>query len=187
MLPTPVFWPGKFHGLHSPWGCKESDMTVQISLNTASPGIQCPIISQSLLEGCSNSSHSFAPNFYFNKVKSLNHVRLFVIPWTKQSVEFSRPEYWSGQPFPSPRDLPNPGIEPRSPALPGEPQGKCNNNWSGQPIASLADLPKPGIKSVSPALQADSLPTEQSGKPLWTYISIAFFYQESLGTASLLI
>ena len=35
-LPTPVFWPGKFHGLHSPWGCKESDMTVQISLNTAS-------------------------------------------------------------------------------------------------------------------------------------------------------
>ena len=30
---------------------------------------------------------------------------------------FSRPEYWSGQPFPSPGDLPNPGIEPRSPAL----------------------------------------------------------------------
>ena len=26
-LPTPVFWPGKFHGLHSPWGCKELDMT----------------------------------------------------------------------------------------------------------------------------------------------------------------
>ena len=33
------------------------------------------------------------------------------------SVEFSRPEYWSGKPFPSPGDLPNPGIEPRSPAL----------------------------------------------------------------------
>ena len=27
-LPTPVFWPGEFHGLYSPWGCKESDMTV---------------------------------------------------------------------------------------------------------------------------------------------------------------
>ena len=34
-----------------------------------------------------------------------------------QSVVFSRPEYWSGKPFPSPGDLPNPGIEPRSPAL----------------------------------------------------------------------
>ena len=32
-------------------------------------------------------------------------------------MEFSRPEYWSGQPFPSPGDLPNPGIKPRSPAL----------------------------------------------------------------------
>ena len=32
-------------------------------------------------------------------------------------MEFSRPEYWSGQPFPPPGDLPNPGTEPRSPAL----------------------------------------------------------------------
>ena len=44
-------------------------------------------------------------------------------PWTTVarqaplSMEFSRQEYWSGLPFPSPRDLPNPGIEPRSPAL----------------------------------------------------------------------
>ena len=42
-------------------------------------------------------------------------------------MEFSRPEYWSGEPFPSPGDLPNPGIEPRSPtlqadSLPAEPQ-----------------------------------------------------------------
>ena len=34
-----------------------------------------------------------------------------------QSMEFSRPEYWSGLPFPSPGDLPNSGIEPRSPML----------------------------------------------------------------------
>jgi len=33
------------------------------------------------------------------------------------SIEFSRQEYWSGWPFPSPGDLPDPGIEPRSPAL----------------------------------------------------------------------
>ena len=51
------------------------------------------------------------------------------------SMEFSRQEYWSGLPFPSPRDLPNPGIKPRSPtlqadSLPSEPPGKpavvCN-------------------------------------------------------------
>ena len=44
-------------------------------------------------------------------------------------MEFSSPEYWSGYPFPSPGDLPSPGIEPRSPtlqtdSLPAEPQGK---------------------------------------------------------------
>ena len=38
-------------------------------------------------------------------------------PWTIQSMEFSRTEYWSGKPFPSPGDLPNPGMEPRSTAL----------------------------------------------------------------------
>ena len=31
-LPTPVFWPGEFHGLYSPWGCKESETTEQLSL-----------------------------------------------------------------------------------------------------------------------------------------------------------
>ena len=56
------------------------------------------------------------------KVKSLSHVRLFVAPWTvahqaPPSMEFSRQEYWSGLPFPSPGNLPDPGIEPRSPAL----------------------------------------------------------------------
>ena len=45
------------------------------------------------------------------------------------SMGFSCKEYWSGLPFPSPGDLPNPGIEPWSPAfqvdsLPSEPQGK---------------------------------------------------------------
>ena len=42
------------------------------------------------------------------------------------SLEFSKQEYWSGFPFPSLEDLPNPGIEPRSPALrcTAEPPGK---------------------------------------------------------------
>ena len=63
------------------------------------------------------------------KWKSLSRVQLFATAWTIQSVKFSRPEYWGGQPFPSPVDLPNPRIEPRFPALhadslPAEPQGK---------------------------------------------------------------
>ena len=57
-------------------------------------------------------------------VKSLSHVRLFVTLWTvghqaPLSMGFPRQEYWSGFPFPSPGDLPDPGIEHRSPALPG--------------------------------------------------------------------
>ena len=32
-LPTPVFWPGEFHGPYSPWGCKESDVTEQLPLH----------------------------------------------------------------------------------------------------------------------------------------------------------
>ena len=55
---------------------------------------------------------------------------------SRKSMEFSRPEYWSGQPFPSPGDLANPGIEPRSPALQAdsllaEPQGKPTNTGVG--------------------------------------------------------
>ena len=66
----------------------------------------------------------------------LSHVWLSATPWTIQSMEFSRPEYWSGEPLPSPGDLPNPGIEPRSPALqadsiPAEPQGKPKNTGVG--------------------------------------------------------
>ena len=51
-----------------------------------------------------------------------SRVQLFATPWTvayqaSQSMGFSRQEYWSGLPFPSPGDLPDPGIEPGSPTL----------------------------------------------------------------------
>ena len=92
-----------------------------------------------------------------------SHVRLFATPWTVAHkvplpMGFSRQEYWSGLPCLPPRDLPNPGIKPRSPSLqadslPSEPSGKPKKT-------SPADLPDPGIKPGSPALQADSLPTE---------------------------
>ena len=64
----------------------------------------------------------------------LSPVRLFATPWTAArqaplSKGLPRQEYWSGLPFPSPGDLPDPGIEPASPALAGrflttEPPGK---------------------------------------------------------------
>ena len=58
----------------------------------------------------------------WSEVKSLSHVRLFATPWTvayqaSPSMGFSRQEYWSGLLFPSPGDLPDPGIEHRFPAL----------------------------------------------------------------------
>ena len=84
-------------------------------------------------------------------------------------MEFSRPEYWSGEPFPSPGDLPTSGIEPRSPtlqanSLPAESQGKPKISGVGSlSLPSPKDLSDPGIELGSPALQADSLPTELSG------------------------
>ena len=59
---------------------------------------------------------------HLGEVKSLSHVQLFATPWTvayqaSQTMGFSRQEYWSGLPFPSPGNLPNPGIKPGSPAL----------------------------------------------------------------------
>ena len=67
-------------------------------------------------------------------MKPLSRVRLFAILWAityraPPSMEFPRQGYWSGLPFPSPGDLPDPGIKPRSPAvqpdaLLSEPPGK---------------------------------------------------------------
>ena len=86
-------------------------------------------------------------------MKLLSRVWLFATPWTvayqaPPSMGFSRQECWSGLPFPSPGNLPNPGIEPGSPALqadtlPSEPpgfnlrkgrgkKGMGANNWMGQ-------------------------------------------------------
>ena len=74
-----------------------------------------------------------APNhFHFQFSCSVVYSRFPTI----QSMEFFRPEYWSGQPFPSPGDLPKPGIEPKSPtlqadSLPAEPPGKPKNTGVG--------------------------------------------------------
>ena len=71
-----------------------------------------------------------------SEVKVTQSCPNFMTPWTIQSMEFCRPEYWSGQPFPSPGDLSSPEIKPRSPkqqmdSLPAEPQGKPKNTRVG--------------------------------------------------------
>ena len=81
-------------------------------------------------------------------MKLLSRVQLFATPWTvayhaPPSMGFSRQEYWSGLPFPSPEDLPDPGIEPGSPtfqadALTSEPPGKPLIHYLGLLIAFLS-------------------------------------------------
>ena len=63
--------------------------------------------------------------------QSLSCVRLFVTPWTVArqaplSMEFSRQEYWSGLPFPTPGDLPDPVVEPASLMAPELASGFCS-------------------------------------------------------------
>ena len=82
------------------------------------------------------------------------------------SLGFSRQEYWSGLPFPSQGDLPDPGIESGSPhcrqiLLPSE-------YWSRLPFPSPEEPPNPGIEPWSPALQADYLLFELQGSPIIT-------------------
>ena len=77
-------------------------------------------------------------------------------------MEFSKLEYWSGEPFPSPGDLPNPVIECRSPALQAdsllaEPQGKPKNTGVGSLFLLQQIFLTPGIEPGSPALQVDSI------------------------------
>ena len=76
---------------------------------------------------------SYVPNYflYLWKWKSLSHVRLFETPWTIESTEISKSEYWNGV------DLHNPGLYPRSPvfqvdSLSAEPQGKPKNTEVGR-------------------------------------------------------
>ena len=85
-------------------------------------------------------------------------------PWTvahqaPPSMEFSRQEYWSGLPFPSPGDLPNPGMEPRSPTLqadalpselPGKPFGSgklIKEQTDSNPLTAVSQAnQKPGVQ-----------------------------------------
>ena len=98
-------------------------------------------------------------------VRSLSHVQPFVTLWTvahktPQSIEFSRQEYWSGLSFPSPGDLPNPGIEPGSPAMQVDyrlsHQGteRVHNKWTA--LETSQNLPPPCLSKKKIVFQKNS-------------------------------
>ena len=112
---------------------------------------------------------------WFSVCGLLSRVWLFATAWTIAHqaplfTGFSRQEYWRGQPFPSPGDLPNPGIKPRFSTLQvdsllSEPPGKPRTlEWVAYPYSR--HHPDPGIKPGSPAFQADSLPAELPGNSI---------------------
>ena len=120
--PTPVFLPGELHGQrnlvgYSSWGRKELVTTEDWHYHTLSSGLRA-------LHGF-DQVH-LATTFWHRQyclVKLLSRVWPFATPWTVAhqaplSMGFSRQEYRSGLPFPSPGDLSDPGIEPMSPAAP---------------------------------------------------------------------
>ena len=147
----------KMPQLEKPGGCKQSDTTERLStysqtrdvipkqqtLNMLFPNFLGSFGLFFFLHQWFSARSSFPPKVTWKCLKTfqLSHqgaccwyLRVEVIQsclfgtlWTIQSMEFSRPEYWSGYPLPSPGDLPKLGIEPRSPALqadslPAEPQ-----------------------------------------------------------------
>ena len=92
-------------------------------------------------------------------------------------MEFSRQEYWSGLPFPSPGVLPNPGIKPRSPrlwadTLPSEPPGNPNSSIAVQQISPYLSVLEHQIVTIS-------------GSRGWLGSSRWFCYQNKTGTPGL--
>ena len=116
------------------------------------------------------SSPSSLP-FCFSLLLSLSFVKVLVVsdsfetPWTVAHqvplfTEFSSQAHWSGMPFPSPGDLPNPGIEPGSPALqadslPSEPPGKHSFVDAVSKVTIFRSSPEPLLPSTSVLVRGD--------------------------------
>ena len=104
-------------------------------------------------------------------MKSLSRVRLFATPWTvvyqaPPSMGFSRQEYWSGLPFPSPGDLPYPGIEPGSPTLQAD---TLTSEPPGKPNCGIARERKKKRELSCKKLQPKALPGCSQNKGLSEY------------------
>ena len=131
-------------------------------------------------------------NSYHNwKWKSLSHVWLIATPWTVArqaplSMRFPlRQEYWSGLPFPSPGDLPNPGLEPTSPALAGgffttEPKNGSEVKWKSLNHVWLFVTPWT-IQSMEFSLLQGIFPTQglNPGLPHCKWILYQLSHKES--------
>ena len=106
------------------------------------------------------------------KVKSLSRVQLFATPWTVAYqvpllMGFSGQECWSGLPFPSPGDVPDPGIEPSFLHC-RQMLYHLSHQGNGLLFPPPGDLPNPGIEPtspVSPALAGGFFTTMSPGKP----------------------
>ena len=116
-----------FPNLSNCWGCKCGNCCSRACKSCAGRGGAC-------VSGPTPPQAPISPPGTLWKVKVLvaQSVQLFVTSWTVAlqaplSVEFSRQEYWNGWPFPSPGNLPDPGIESRSPAL------QADSLWSEPP------------------------------------------------------
>ena len=111
-------------------------------------------------------------------MKTFSRVRLFVTPWTVAyqaplSMGFSRQEYWSGLPFPSPGDIPKSGIEPWSPALQADAliselreKGNAKECSNYHTIALISHASKVIVKILQARLQQyvnHELPDVQAG------------------------
>ena len=111
----------------------------------------------------SNPKEKQCQRIFKVKVKSLSHVWLFATPWTvayqaSPSMGFSRQEYWSGLPFPSPGDLLNPRIKPGSPALEAdalnsEPPRKLQECSNYRTIVLISHASKVMLKILQARLQ----------------------------------
>ena len=168
--------PGGGNGCPLQDSCLENPMDRGAWQATVQGGAKC----WTWLKWLSTHAHVLLNQMKWSEMNSLSCIWLFATPWTvayraPPSMAFSRQEYWSGLPFPSPGDLPDPGIKPRSPelqadALPSEPPGKpsapntrllgkqspgvgCGVKWtyvwiSALPITSYVTLDKPGLSHL---------------------------------------
>ena len=85
-------------------------------------------------------------------------------------MEFSRPEYWSELPFPSPGDFPNPGIEPRSPTLQVDSLPVENGKVSAYKAGSIPGLGRsPGEGNGNP-IQYSWLENPMDGGAWWATV-----------------
>ena len=113
-------------------------------------------------------------------LESLNCIWRFASPWTAAlqaplSMGFSRQEYWSGLPFPSPGGFPHPGIQPKSPALAG---GFLTTKPPGKPIALSMVLSNWSwsTRELKSGLEASGCPCGQWQLKCWLWFWYVLLY-----------